>query len=464
MMAYERWRNLLVVLLALIAAFYLIGLAYHIALSFSGVIFLYFTAWLISFLLSPVVNWLCTHRFSRLLAVLYVYFLLAALLVILVLSVVPTVLAESVRFVNQLPDYGRIVTRRAYDLQLFAVAHTPLPITKANLAKIVADYNNQIIGQIQKQAQQSNVFNLGGLFVGNAVNISINIVQASLSWLLNIVIILVLSFYMTLDGQRLTRGLIRYLPESWATEMGAINASIARSFGGYIRGQVLLALIYAVLTYLTLLFFHVPFAVVLAVFAGVMMLIPFIGTFLAVIPPLVVAGVAPNTGSVLWLAVALFIWQQVTLNVLAPRILSDSVGMHPLLVFLGVLMGAKLAGPWGAIFGVPVLGVTLTIAEVLYRRFMQRHLPPAPPAAGEQAEDPPDAEPEAGEPPHSGASSTALPGPDSLLTPGARRRRRAVVPTVAAALLHSVTRLGPGALRRLKALSRRLRARGSHRP
>jgi len=203
---------------------------------------------------------------------------------------------------------------------------------------------------------------------------------------------------------------------------------------------------------------------VLAVFAGVMMLIPFIGTFLAVIPPLVVAGVAPNTGSVLWLAVALFIWQQVTLNVLAPRILSDSVGMHPLLVFLGVLMGAKLAGPWGAIFGVPVLGVTLTIAEVLYRRFMQRHLPPAPPAAGEHAEDPPDAEPEAGELPHSGASSTALPGPDGLLTPGARRRRRAVVPTVAAALLRSVTRLGPGALRRLKALSRRLRARGSHRP
>ncbi len=125
------------------------------------------------------------------------------------------------------------------------------------------------------------------------------------------------------------------------------------------------------MTYITLVWFHISFAVALAVFAGVMMLIPFIGTYLAIIPPLVVAGLqATNAGSVVWLAIALILWQQITINVLASRILGDSVGMHPLLVFLGLLLGTKLAGPWGAIFGVPALGVFLTLAQMIYRRLV----------------------------------------------------------------------------------------------
>jgi predicted PurR-regulated permease PerM len=372
------------------------------------------------------VDWLYAHRFPRLLAVVYVYLLLAAFIIIVLLAVVPSAITEVANFARQLPDFGARLTQRAQNLQDFLVSSTPFPIKKANIAQLVKQYDTQLIGQIQHQVEQSNLFTLSSVIAGNAVTASVSIVQIGLTWLLNVVIILVLSFYMTLDGQRIARSLIRYLPASWASEMVVINARIARSFGGYIRGQLLLGLIYALMTYVTLAWFGTNFAVVLAVVAGVMMLIPFIGTFLAIIPPLVVASLQGQPAStVISQLVGLFIWQQITLNVLAPRILGDSVGMHPLLIFLGVLLGAQLAGPWGAIFGVPVLGVFLTIGEVLYRRLVLRQsltaersgasAPAAPPLPAVPA---PDETPSIGLPPN-GAAAAPRPSEHSSVPGGA---------------------------------------------
>jgi hypothetical protein len=109
------------------------------------------------------------------------------------------------------------------------------------------------------------------------------------------------------------------------------------------------------------------------------MLIPFIGAFASIAPPLIafvlahVANLAafPVVSFVL-LFIFLVVAQHIVMNLLAPRVMSSTIGMHPLLVLLGLLLGAKLAGLWGAIFGVPVLGVILDTIDVIYRRVMRR--------------------------------------------------------------------------------------------
>lgn len=368
---YERFRTILVLLLTVIAGVYLITLLYHTALTFAHILFLYFSAWLIQFFLSPIVDWLVAHHFPRLLAVIYVYLLLAALIAIFFLSAVPVVLSEAEAFTRQFPKYDQhTLTLWGQQVQDFLVHHTPL--RRANIATFVREYTQQLSDQIAQINR--NLVTMTGALGGATVNTvagALNVVQNSLNWLLNAVVILVLSFYMTLDGPRLSARVAAALPPPILREGRQINVAINRMFGGYLRGQMILSTIYAILTYITLLWVNAPFQIVLAVFSGIMMLIPFIGSFLAVLPPVIIYAIhAGDIWAVAKVAFALFIWQQVTLNLLAPRILGDSVGIHPLLIFLGVLMGTQLAGPWGAIFGVPVLGVALAVGGETWQRWL----------------------------------------------------------------------------------------------
>jgi predicted PurR-regulated permease PerM len=92
------------------------------------------------------------------------------------------------------------------------------------------------------------------------------------------------------------------------------------------------------------------------------LLIPFLGPVVAVIVPVTIA-LLTQPGVTLLLFIALLALQQVIFNVLAPRILSHQVGLHPLLVFFAVLTGARVAGVWGAIFGVPIVAVFTTMVS-----------------------------------------------------------------------------------------------------
>jgi hypothetical protein len=108
------------------------------------------------------------------------------------------------------------------------------------------------------------------------------------------------------------------------------------------------------------------------------MLVPFIGAFAAVVPPLVgfvlVNADDSNFPIIRFFILFLFlaVAQHVVLNLLAPRVMGNALGMHPLLVMLGLLVGAALGGLWGAIFGVPILGVLLDVIDLAYRRVMER--------------------------------------------------------------------------------------------
>jgi predicted PurR-regulated permease PerM len=90
------------------------------------------------------------------------------------------------------------------------------------------------------------------------------------------------------------------------------------------------------------------------------LLIPFLGPVLAVVLPVTIA-LLTHPEVTIYLFIALLALQQIIFNVLAPRILSRQVGLHPLLVFFAVLTGARVAGVWGAIFGVPIVAVLTTM-------------------------------------------------------------------------------------------------------
>src|SRR5207247_8423288 len=135
-----------------------------------------------------------------------------------------------------------------------------------------------------------------------------------------------------------------------------LRQSADRSFGGFIRGSLILGVIYGVATLAILVALGVPFAGVLAVLSGLTMIIPFFGPIIAEVPVLAVALLgAPDV--FLWVLILTLALQQIVLNVLGPRVMSNAIGIHPIFVFLALLLGSRIAGFWGVFLAVPVAGI-----------------------------------------------------------------------------------------------------------
>lgn len=179
-------------------------------------------------------------------------------------------------------------------------------------------------------------------------------------------LVLIFSFYFVLDGERIWKTFLKHMPERYHKDLGYIKDTISYSFAGFMRTQVLMGLLMGIGTYLLLLIFGAPYAVTVATFAGIAMVVPVIGPFLSVIPPAAVAIVAEPPRALL-LFVLIFGLQALIVNIVGPLLFKRTIGLHPVLVLLSFLVGFKLAGAWGAIFAVPIAGVLLIIGSHLVK-------------------------------------------------------------------------------------------------
>ena len=344
------WFRALVILLVVIAFIYLLGRVWEIAASFSDIILLFFLAWLLAFVLKPVAR-LLRHRLGVPwpLAVGLVYLGLFVALLLAAVIMVPVVALQLAQLGTNLPKWAEELPSLTTPLQA-ALLERGIDV---NLERW---YQNQ---DLPDQIQQ-----VGTLVIQNTLSLVTGIASAVFA----VLVVLILSFYFLLDGDAIADELLALVPSSYRREVKYLLESVECTFGGFLRGQLLQAMIYGIGTALVMYFAGLGYVLLASLVAGLVMFIPFFGPFLALAPPLLVAFFhLPITGVVLVLA-ALLVLQQVVLNILAPKIMSESVGIHPLLVFLAILAGAKMAGLAGAIFGVPIAGVLNAMLWHFYRQ------------------------------------------------------------------------------------------------
>ena len=337
----------LLLMLAAIGAVWLAGWVWQIVSQFADVLLLFFLAWLLAFVLNPLVRRLGRIGVPRLAGVALVYLMLALVLLTIGLILVPALVTQTVQLAASLPALADNLQQRADELHL-GLVRRGLP--EAQLQEV---YRNAIT-----RAEAIGTTALSGS-VGVATSILGGFLRASL--------VLILSFYIMLDGDKIGRLFVDVMPVRYREGTANALEQIDRTFGGFVRGQLVQAVVYAAGTWIVMQIASLPYSLVLSIFAGLAMAIPFIGPYLAMGPPLVLA-IILVPGTVWWVFVLLFILQFVVVNVLAPRIMSQNVGIHPLLVFAAVLIGAQVGGGWGAIFGVPVAAVVFLLLRVFYQR------------------------------------------------------------------------------------------------
>jgi predicted PurR-regulated permease PerM len=332
----RRWLLVFLVLGSVYFAVLLLQLILSFLVGFSQILLILFLAWLLAFVMSPVAHFFeIQGRLSRGMAVGIAYLVALVLLGFLLFTTGAAITqqvakatnefpATEIRIENTLADYTSALGLNRFDIDLVAIFHSAQG-QLGNLTSAIFDQAEAIAG--------ATLATLGSLFL-----------------------ILILSLYMLIDSDKLLAKLNRAVPRQYSDEMQILESSVARAFGGFLRAQLILAVIQALLVAIVGIAFGIPYLFLVGTLSALAMVIPFFGPPLALIPPIVAAWIyTPDT--FIFSALILVAVQTVVVNWLQPRLMQGALGMHPILVLVGLLVGAQVAGVWGALFGIPVIAV-----------------------------------------------------------------------------------------------------------
>jgi predicted PurR-regulated permease PerM len=311
--------------------------------AFSGIVMICFLAWLLAFIVSPLVDG-ATHRLHipRGIAVGLVYGCVALTLVGSVLAAGSVGIAEATNLVNRLDEATATISGSLASLQKSLGISTGTidlaALFRQTEAGVMPDLKATLEGQ-------------SGAIAGTVATI-----VGTLS------IILVLSIFIVSDAEGLQAKWRRVMPNRFETQLDLFDRSVGRAFRGFLWSQVILIAIQVTLTITVGLIFGLPYLFLLCLVAALCMPIPFVGPGLALLPPIFMAA-AFVPGAFIPVTLVLFIGQALIMNLVVPRLMKRASGVHPLVTILSVLVGAQVAGIWGALFGLPVAAVISMLAN-----------------------------------------------------------------------------------------------------
>jgi predicted PurR-regulated permease PerM len=180
-----------------------------------------------------------------------------------------------------------------------------------------------------------------------------------------VVTIFVLSYLMVLEAPKVVDGFLALFDEQRAERIRRVSHDCAKTVTGYITGNLLISLICGLLTFGVLEIMRVPFAGLIALFVGLVDLIPLVGATLGAVVA-VLAGFTHSVTAGIVVVVFFVVYQQLENHLLQPMIFARTVQLNPLAVLLAILIGVELAGILGALLAIPVAGIIQIIARDIW--------------------------------------------------------------------------------------------------
>ena len=314
------------------------------------VLFLFFVAIVVGTAIRPAVEWLHRRGVPRATGIILIYILIAILVVGFLAMIVPLLADQATEISRTVPEY-------------YTNFRTAL-IDSGNrlLQNIGWRIPSQLTPLVRRDTNAEEVFDQAGqtLLYGNLV----------LKGVLGTLVVFLLAYYWTQEGNLILRSLLRIMPPQRKKNIREFIQLAESKLGGYVRGQGLLCAAVGLTAFIAYLLIGLPYILVLAIFAGVMEMIPVFGPALGAIPALLVA-LSIDPSKALWVVIATGVIQLLENTVLVPRIMKHSMGVNPIIVLLSLIafgsvfgfVGALLALPLAAIIQLLVSRVVLTAAE-----------------------------------------------------------------------------------------------------
>jgi predicted PurR-regulated permease PerM len=317
----------------------------------------------LAYLLDPLATRLQKLGASRLFASLFIIGLGGVVIVVALVALAPTLVAQAGQFIERLPAYATklqaLITQHGSDL--FARAKPALDFLGVGPTPEGAESNLPAAGDLVGQGARWAGTLLGSLWQGG---------QAILGLVSLLVITPVVAFYLLLDWPRLVAGLDDLAPTKHREVVRGLAREMDSAMSGFIRGQSLVCLFLGLWYGIGFTLAGLHFGLLIGIIAGVLSFIPYVGSLTGLILSVGVA-LVQGPWSLLGVVLAIqFAGQFIEGNILTPRFVGEAVGLHPVWIMFALLAAGSLAGFTGLILAVPLAAVIGVLARFGVRQYV----------------------------------------------------------------------------------------------
>lgn len=357
--------------------------------------------------MSPVAEWGQAKKIPRIVSVLCIYLLTLGIYVLLAVSAIPTIREEAGQLYDNLPAYldkAAVFVENAKGMppdQILGVqkdsdlkepaeqkedktvgtnpsasGDTPSNVENESPKTIHSETSEQV-SKIEATSLAAKHLaknfsvktdDIQG-FVSKMLSKTIDMTAGVVGLLGNVVLTLFLAAYFVVEAESLWPKILRWMPEPRRSKWAQLIRPLENRLGGYVRGQLLVSLCVAAFLFIGFTLLRLKYSLILGVMAGLLNLVPFVGSLLATGSAILVAlnqdtGGGPVLAGLVFLLYGIEQW--VESSFIVPQLLGKSVDLHPLIVLFSILIGATLLGVAGALIAIPITSVGLLLCEEFY--------------------------------------------------------------------------------------------------
>ncbi|MFV0557606.1 MAG: AI-2E family transporter [Enterococcus sp.] len=310
-------------------------------------------AGILYYLMNPTVDYFERRGVKRVYSILVLFLIVTGLLIWGIVVIVPKIQEQSMSFINNFPDYVNTIDQKSTEIlndPIFSHVHEQI--------EVYSDRFNAWITDFIQNFSQVTLTSIGH-FVGALATAVIALITMPF-----------ILFYMLKDGKQLSPYFVGFLPNRLRQPTRKVLREVNSQVSSYIRGQLTVAFFVAILFMIGLSVIGLEYAVTLGIIAGFLNMIPYLGSFLAMIPIVFLALVA-GPFMVVKVLIVFVIEQTIEGRLISPLVLGSQLDIHPVTILFVLLTSGRLFGIVGVIFGIPVYAAVKVILTHLFEWYKE---------------------------------------------------------------------------------------------
>lgn len=342
---------LLVLLLGLLSLFMLTKVAFVFIpiVNFLEIILLpMIMTGLLYYLLNPMVDWMEKHKVSRTVGISILFVLISLLLVWGLAVLIPNIQAQVTSFAKHVPSYIQTIEGQVRNI----LENEQFEQFRPTVIDMMDSLNSQIVSYAQKLSS-------------NAVNWVSGLFSTASQIILALLIMPFILFYLLRDGKQLKGHITKFLPTKWRNPIGTVLSEVNTQLSNYVRGQITVAFIVAVMFLILFKIIGLSYPVTLAILAGFLNLIPYLGSFLAMIPAIILGAVA-GPFMLMKVLIVFMVEQTIEGRFVTPLILGSSLSIHPITILFVLLTAGQMYGVVGVLLGIPIYASIKVVVSAIF--------------------------------------------------------------------------------------------------